>query len=259
MAKVESHGKRSILVDAHVHLHHPATALDDLRQAAASFAAFGIGKAPAVILLAERAGFDVFQLLEAQLAATAEPESLWFHHGDQHLLVIAGRQIITEEGLEVLGLATRTQIADGLPAARVIELLQEADAITVLPWAVGKWLGRRGKIIDRLLAQATPGSLFLGDNGGRPGWWPVPQFSLGIPVLAGSDPLPLPGSARTIGSYGSRIGFSLLEETPAASLKRALRDPTTRITTYGRQAPVLRFISDQARLRIGRKSMEQPA
>lgn len=259
MAKTASSGNRGTLVDAHVHLHVPANALSDLRQAAAGFTAVGNGKNPAVIMLAERAGYDVFRLLESQLALTGEPESLWFEHADRRLLIVAGRQIITAEGLEVLGLATRMQVPDGLPVERVLDRLEEADAITVLPWGAGKWLGRRGKIVDRLLATARPGHLFLGDNGGRPGWWQVPQFSAGLPILAGSDPLPLPGSARKIGCYGSVIGTALSDEQPAKSLKHALRDPATRIATYGRLTPMFRFITDQARLRIGRKSLEQLA
>lgn len=259
MARTASSRKPGTLVDAHVHLHVPANAMSDLRQAAAGFTAVGNNKNPAVIMLAERAGYDVFRLLESQLAPTGEPESLWFEHAGQRLLIVAGRQIITAEGLEVLGLVTRMQMPDGLPVERVLERLEEADAIAVLPWGAGKWLGRRGKIVDRLLAKARPGRLFLGDNGGRPGWWPVPQFSTGIPILAGSDPLPLPGSARKIGCYGSVIGTTLPEELPAKRLKQALRDPATRIATYGRLTPMFRFITDQARLRIGRKSMEQPA
>lgn len=259
MARTIASGKRGTLLDAHVHLHVPANAISDLRQAAASFTAVGNGKNPAVIMLAERAGYDVFRLLESQLASTGEPESLWFEHDGQRLLIVAGRQIVSAEGLEVLGLVTRTQIPDGLPVDQVLARLEEADAIAVLPWGAGKWLGKRGKIVDRLLTKARPGHLFLGDNGGRPGWWQVPQFSTGIPILAGSDPLPLPGSARKIGCYGSLLGAALSDERPATNLKQALRDPATRITTYGRLTPMFRFITDQARLRIGRKSMEQPA
>lgn len=259
MARAIASGKRGTLVDAHVHLHVPANAISDLRQAAAGFTAVGNGKNPAAIMLVERAGYDAFRLLESQLAPTGEPESLWFEHAGQRLLIVAGRQIITAEGLEVLGLSTRMHMPDGLPVEQVLERLEEADAIAVLPWGAGKWLGRRGKIVERLLSRARPGHLFLGDNGGRPGWWQVPQFSTGIPILAGSDPLPLPGSARKIGCYGSLIGTALSDERPATNLKQALRDPATRIATYGRLTPMFRFIADQARLRMGRKSMEQPA
>lgn len=233
--------------------------MDDLRQAAISFAAFGNVDSPAVVMLAERAGYDVFQQLTSKLEPTGEPESLWFEHADQRLLVVAGRQIVTAEGMEMLGLATREQLPDGLPAQQARARLYDRDAIVVLPWGVGKWLGRRGKLVDRLIESATPGRMFLGDNGGRPSWWPVAQFSRGLSVLAGSDPLPLPNSALTIGRFGSFVGVTLSEESPVGSLKLALRDPTTRIGTYGKLAPALRFISDQTRLRIGRKSMEQPA
>jgi hypothetical protein len=245
-----------ILVDSHVHFHNPVRAMDDLRQAAVAFAAAGGSEATGVVMLAERAGYDVFQQLQSQLSPTWELNSLWFWHGNQRLLVVAGRQIVTSEGLEILGLATRLPLPDGLPANQVLARLDDADAIIVLPWGVGKWLGRRGKIVDGLLERARPGRLFLGDNGGRPNWWTVPQFSRGVPILAGSDPLPLPGSSRTIGRFGSVIDVQLPEYTPAARLKCALRDPATRISTYGRLAPSLRFIADQARLRFLRKQLE---
>lgn len=256
MANNASPAKRGILVDSHVHLHHPARAMDDLRHAAAAFAAAGGSAAAGVVMLAERAGYDVFQQLHSQLPHTWELNSLWFWHGNQRLLVVAGRQIVTAEGLEILGLATRLPLPDGLPAEQVLARLDDADAITVLPWGVGKWLGQRGKIVDSLLERARPGRLFLGDNGGRPNWWSVPQFSRGIPILAGSDPLPVPGSGNVIGRFGSVIDIQLSEHTPAARLKCALRDPATRISTYGRLAPSLRFIADQTRLRFLRKPLE---
>jgi hypothetical protein len=256
MANNASPATRGLLVDSHVHLHDPARAMDDLRQAATAFAAAGGNEAPGVVMLAERSGYDVFQHLQSQLAHTWELNSLWYWQGNQRLLVVAGRQIVTAEGLEILGLATRLSLPDGLPAEQVLARLDDADAITVLPWGVGKWLGQRGKIVDSLLERARPGRLFLGDNGGRPNWWKVPQFSRGLPILAGSDPLPLPGSSNVIGRFGSVVDIQLSEHTPAARLKCALRDPATCISTYGRSTPSLRFIADQTRLRFLRKQLE---
>lgn len=256
MVKPGRNKERGVLVDAHVHLHDPARAQDDLRQAAVGFAEAGSRGHPAVVMLAERAGYDVFAQLAVQLGATGEDESLWYEHAGQRVLVVAGRQIVTSEGLEILGLATRTHIPDGLPAGEVLQRLTQADAIPVLPWGVGKWLGRRGLLVDGLISRAQRGRLFLGDNGGRPRWWRVSQFAHGLPVLAGSDPLPLPGSASAIGRFGSLVGTHINEQQPALSLKRALRDPATRIATYGRLAPALRFITDQTRLRLARKSPE---
>ncbi|QBR38565.1 hypothetical protein ETW23_21930 (plasmid) [Leisingera sp. NJS201] len=84
------------------------------------------------------------------------------------LTVIAGRQVISSEGIEVLALATVRRFCDGRPAAALLGELQAAGIPAVLPWGVGKWLGRRGRLVAELLqTQAAPG-LFLGDNAGRP-------------------------------------------------------------------------------------------
>lgn len=230
--------------------------MEDLIQAALNFSEAEPGNQPSVVMLAERSGYDVFKWLAAQLPHAEEYEALWFEHKGKRLLVVAGKQIVTSEGLEVLGLATRAPIPDGLPAKEVLTRLQAEDAIPVLPWGVGKWLGTRGKHVDALIAAATPGQLWLGDNGGRPAWWPVPQFSGKLPVLAGSDPLPLPRSSRVIGRFGARIQARLPDAFPVTGLKQALRDPALKIATYGRPAPSTRFIFDQLRLRFASHRME---
>lgn len=243
------------LIDAHVHLHRPTRALEDLALAAQNFAEADASATLSVVMLAERAGYDAFSQLAAQLPE-AGPNAVWYEHGPQRTLIVAGRQIVTQEGLEILGLATQSPIPDGLSAHGVLARLRSSDAIAVLPWGVGKWLGKRGRIVDELIAEAPLGQLFLGDNGGRPAWWSVPQFSGRLPVLAGSDPLPLAGSTAAIGRFGSRIKGSLDESRPVDSLKRILRSSSTKISTYGRLTPSLRFISDQARLRFSRNRME---
>lgn len=247
-----------LYIDAHVHLHDPANAQSALREAAAGFAAAGNYAQPAVIMLAERAGFDVFSALEMQLQKGDEPEVLWFQYASQRLMLVAGRQIVTAEGLEVLGLGTRRTAPDGLPLPEVLARLDDADALTVLPWGVGKWLGKRGRLIDTCLANAARDRLFLGDNGGRPAVWPVSQFHRGFKLLSGSDPLPLSGTSSMIGRFGSLIEFSLPEEKPLQALKRVLRLPITDIKPYGRAASIPRFLLEQTRLRLERKSQPNP-
>lgn len=247
-----------LYIDAHVHLHDPSNALADLRQAAAGFAAAGNYAQPAIIMLAERAGFDVFSSLESQLPIAEEREVLWFQHASQRIMLVAGRQIVTSEGLEVLGLGSRRVIPDGLPLNEVLMRLEEADALIVLPWGVGKWLGKRGRVVDACLAQATASGnrdrLFLGDNGGRPAAWRVRQFESGFKVLSGSDPLPLTGTASAIGRFGSLIEFALPEEKPLQALKHVLRQPIIDIKHYGRPASIARFLIEQSRLRVDRKA-----
>jgi len=239
-----------IAIDAHVHLHDERDARRTLENASATFRRT-TGRADiAVCLLAERSGFNVFESLRAKLVPTRETESLWLDES-RRLLVLAGRQIVSAEGLEILGLASLVpDRLDGRPAREIVSDLLARGALTVLPWGAGKWFGHRGRIVDRLLWE-TETSLFLGDNGGRPRFWPVRRFGRGVRVLAGSDPLPIPEGSAAIGSFGCLMQGSLPIDAPAAALRRYLSDPETRVERYGRLASPLRFAIDQARLRIG--------
>lgn len=240
-------GIQRVAIDAHVHLHNAAGAGEALRAARERLigSSGGIG----VLMLGERQGFDVFDALRPGFVATEEPESLWSDVNRQ-LLILAGRQIISAEKLEILALATSARLPDGLPAEQVIAEMDTADAIVVLPWGVGKWLGKRGALVDRLIATARPGRIFLGDNGGRPVFWPVRQFASAAPVLSGTDPLPLPGWPKSIGNLASIIAAEVSPDRPAASLKAALRDSATNIERMGKLAGPIRFVVDQTRLRL---------
>jgi hypothetical protein len=185
------------VVDAHVHLHacyEPDELLSRARQ--------NLSKVrtpenyPAVrvfyLLLAECQDDDAFGDLRAlarstgadsavvpsppasrlklktwSVRATNEDRSLVLGDGSVHLYVVAGRQVACREGLEVLILGTTQKFEDGRP---IRELLHETDKLgvpRVIPWGPGKWLFRRGKLLNRLLAEFRKPTLFLGDEGGR--------------------------------------------------------------------------------------------
>ena len=75
--------------------------------------------------------------------------------------IIAGRQIRTMENLEVLALGTIQSFEEGLPLKEMISLISRLGAIPVIPWGVGKWIGRRGKIVRELLNEKNPPPFFL--------------------------------------------------------------------------------------------------
>ena len=77
--------------------------------------------------------------------------------GTLPVLVIAGRQIVSAERIEVLALGTRTQIPDGQPLAATIDAVRADGALAVLPWGFGKWWGARGRMVDAYLETATGG------------------------------------------------------------------------------------------------------
>jgi len=236
-----------IAIDSHVHFHSASGAIEALSIAKEKLA--GNTGRIGVVMLAERQGFNVLDDLGSSLIPTEEPEAFWFDES-RSLLILAGRQIISAEKLEILTLATTAILPDGLPAVRIVAEMDAADAIVVLPWGVGKWIGKRGMLVDRLIAEARPGRLFLGDNSGRPGFWPVRQFNSAIPVLSGSDPLPLPGWQQNVARLVSVIDADLPSETPAAALKAALRNPAVQVDRAGSLAGAVRFVTDQAKLRL---------
>lgn len=272
------------LVDSHVHLHRcfePAAFLDAAarnfrRSAAALQLPFLSRPVPGCLLLAEGRGEHAFRRLceEAEKSggawsfeATEEPGALLAVREGQDgetgdtLVLIAGRQIRTYEGLEVLALATTEDFPDGLSFNGTLERVHWSGALPVVPWGFGKWWGERGGIVERLLAAPEREAVFLGDNAGRPGIAPRPALfgvaeKQGVPVLPGSDPLPLPEHVARPGSYGFLL--DLLESEldplrPAATLSAALRRVRQlgeRPKPFGRCSGFLDFCRDQSALRM---------
>lgn len=173
------------------------------------------------------------------------------------IYIVAGRQVITAEGLELLALVTDSTFEDGLPVSAVLSAVREQDAIPVLPWAVGKWLGKRGTILSSLLVAEAKAhnELCLGDNGGRPVFWTNPSHFkqarvLNMPVLPGTDPLPFASEAMRVGSFGFSMRGQLSKAQPAMDLKRLLRAKETELLAYGQLENPWRFFINQIRLRM---------
>jgi len=186
-----------------------------------------------------------------EIAATSEKSSLTvFRDGVRRLVLLAGRQIRTSESLEVLAIDCSEDIPDGRPIRETLELLYGVGAIGVVPWAFGKWWFGRGRLVNALIEEETPGRFFLGDNGGRPHLTPRPeQFrraqKRGIQVLPGTDPLPLPGEETRIGSYGFVVCGPMDYDRPGESLKRLLNDPERSPIPYGRGSAWLSCLRKQ--------------
>jgi hypothetical protein len=191
-------------------------------------------------------------------SATREAESLLLTRNDWssgRLFMLAGRQLVTAERLEVLALATAAVIAERMSIDETVEAVKKNKGLAVLPWGSGKWLGNRGKIIDNFLQSADPGGLFVGDNGGRPVLWPTPRpfrtaRKRGIPLLPGSDPLPLAGEELRVGSYGGRLTGECSDDQPAADIRAILTTGTETITPFGKRQRILDFCRNQLALRL---------
>jgi hypothetical protein len=270
----------SVLVDAHVHVH-PGFARDAFLDAAlANFrreaAEMGLrDEVLGCLLLAEMGPARWFHRARNgeegsgvwSFERTGEFESLVARRISREgcgekLLVIAGRQIATREGLEVLALACDADVPDGLPFGETLHRVRACGALPVLPWGFGKWWGRRGRLVAGALERRGSAPLFLGDNAGRPAMGSAPHLfqkaqAHGIAVLPGSDPLPLPWHASRAGSFGFLLEGGLDAERPAADLRRRVRKLREGPRAFGRLAPLPRFLRDQVALR-GRRPAARP-
>ncbi len=170
------------------------------------------------------------------------------------LYIIAGRQIRTKEDLEVLALGTIQSFEEGIPLKEMISLISRLGAIPVIPWGVGKWIGRRGKIVKELLNEKNLPPFFLGDNRNRPLFWPRPNlFKLAehkrMPILPGADPLPFSSEIGQIGKFGFKLPGSIDSEYPFRDLKKLLLDPNTSPQAYGSLENPVRFFWNQLRMK----------
>jgi hypothetical protein len=264
-----------VLVDAHVHLYQCFNLARAFDAAAANFAAAArvlqgrrSPRYAGVLCLVETAGERFLEGMRTQrlgrvwrgrdgyweIEKGCEPESLIARCGNTRLALIAGRQLVTRERLEVLALGTGAPLADGEPIDETLAAVRAAGAAAVLPWGVGKWLGARGAVVDRILADPQWSHVYLGDNGNRLALSPDPQrFAtarrLGRAVLPGSDPLPLPGEEARVGAYGLAIDGDLDALRPAAALLASLHSGAP-FVAFGRRSGVTDFVGKQLKLRL---------
>ena len=261
----------AILVDAHVHVYD-CFDIDDLLSAALrnfKHAAAKMGlddNFTGVLLLSETSRDNWFsqsatagrlkrwRIEPVQKNLVMQAELLNDKAEKNIIYIMAGRQIVTAEGLELFALITDGTFEDGLSMEHSLKAVREQDAVPVLPWAVCKWLGKRGKILSGLLKAEAGSDLCLGDNSGRPIFWHNPSHfkqarALAMPLLPGSDPLPLAGETDRVGRFGFSLQGKLRPTQPAADLKYLLRKKGLKIKAYGQLENPWNFVVNQIRLR----------
>lgn len=174
--------------------------------------------------------------------------------------LVDGRQVVTREKIEVLALFCNTDIDDGLSLTETVDAVKRIDGIPVLPWGVGKWFGKRGESIRSFLLDHSKETFFLGDNGGRPWFWPTPNLfklagKVGVEVLPGTDPLPLAVEASRVGSFGFYVDKNdTHEDSIVADLKRLLLFGKIPIMPYGRLQNNMNFVLNQVRLKYSSRA-----
>jgi hypothetical protein len=230
-----------LILDAHAHLYtrFPPDAIrrriDDAFRAAADRAPDGDAPPALALLLAERAGETLFQQIldrggpEWQFDASSRPinenravlmRGGWL--GAHAAILAAGRQVRTASGLELQAVGLRgDEVPDGLDAFETADAIRARGAQAAIVWGVGKWMGRRAKVVRELLRTGRIERVI--DTAMRPRGWPPHRVLRGGPdaprVWRGSDPLDRPGEERRLAQYGS------LHDGPwpsAASLEAAL-------------------------------------
>lgn len=262
----------AILVDAHVHGHARFRVAGVFDAAGGSFAAArsaaGLPRhGEDVLLLAEGAGEDFFARCRADggvaspwsIEATDEPVSLRVARaGRPPLVLVAGRQVATGDGIELIGVGVPDAPPDGAGTRETLSALRSAGAAVIVPWGFGKWSGRRGGLVRSLIEESEPGALCVGDNGGRAALLSRPALlafaeSRGLPDLPGSDPLPFAAHIGRVGSRGFRFDSPLDPRRPAADLLARIAALTASPPHYGRGRPLAAFAADQLRMQVRKR------
>lgn len=234
-----------VVADTHVHLHSCYDLGAALAALCANLARHGDGVHAG--FLAERGDYRIFAALRdgsrppgggVTVRRLPEAGTLLLESDGRQAHLFGGRQIVTAERIEVLALGADIDLADGLPAERVIAAILAADGVPVIGWSPGKWWGSRGGLVGELLQRSQPGDLLLGDTALRPRHSFEPRLMRearrrGLAVVAGTDPLPLPGEECFLGTYATVFEGAFDEERPLQSARRLLRSPDACAGTRG--------------------------
>lgn len=184
-----------------------------------------------------------------ELIISAEAEN-----GD-HLWIVAGRQIVTSESLEVMAVAVAEPIRDGSPFRHTITEIKKRAGLAVVPWGAGKWWGRRGRIIAETMKMAN--GVLYGDNGGRPWFWKPQLLKLAtthnLPVIPGSDPLPIKSDCLRNGVYGIRSRGPVEEHTSVDWLLEEMRGVGDDVVRFGKTSSGRAFFSKQLQLVLNKR------
>lgn len=256
-----------VIADGHVHIHPCFSPHVLLRQAHDNLlqnaTRLGLdGHIPKVLFLTESGEENWFETLclrglpGVSVIPTKSINCVKIGFSDTSvIIVIAGRQIVTSEHIEVLAFGLDSLFPDGLPIHVVVEKIAELGHMAVLPWGAGKWLAKRGKRVRDVFKQYVHLPLYLGDNGNRPKFWPLPGIfkqarQLGILNLPGSDPLPFIGQEKRVGNYGFAIEGMWNDADPYPSIKKMMKRKFATIQHFGTPPDIRIFLFHQTAMQF---------
>ena len=252
-----------VLVDSHVHIYDCYnikrffySALNNFQNASKKL---GSEKFVGILFLTETKNENYFhklkenqfekELTELNLRNLRHDEFnsiIYENNENNYLIIISGKQIITSEKLEVLAIGTTELIDYGNSLKESVEKIKSFGALPVLPWGVGKWVGKREKMIEDFIDNNTDKRYFLGDNGGRPVFWPAPELfktaeKRGIKILRGSDPLPLNFQEEKVGKFGFYSEVNLNLNCPAKEIIDLLLNLKNNPVNFGNLEASIKF------------------
>lgn len=157
-----------------------------------------------------------------------------------------GYQINCAEKIELIGMGLLTPIHDGLSLEETLKEIRSQRAIPILPWGAGKWLFKRGKIIERLIPLAKDYSLLFADTFMRPALMPDSRIIRQIRtvqknLLAGSDPLPMKGEEKILGRYSTLFEGEFDPLNPLFSMQSILLSGFQPFIPLGKRASLPEF------------------
>lgn len=263
-------------VDTHVHGYAAFDAARLLRAAARNACAAaeraGVKLAALLLCLTEGGDAGVFERWRAAGAfgegaaslpvkTTQEETALRVENLALPLFLIRGRQAISMEGLEALAIGSAAPWPDrSLPLAELVGRIAADGGYPIVPWGAGKWWGRRGAAVRDLLERSDLPRFALGDNGGRPWFWPRPRVferasARGILVLPGSDPLPFPGEEDSAGRCLALARAEFEASRPTAGLLRALNEGAVETWVPAGRERAVRFVRHQIAMQFRKRKV----
>lgn len=253
----------STLVDAHAHFHENYSPAEFLQCASNNFKQAN-AQSVGVLSLCEISARDPLAAfrngVQGWESSSPDAHSFVFEKpNESKLIVVAGRQVVTREKLELLALFTSDPIENGLSLSDTVEATLACEGVPVIPWGFGKWWFRRGGQLSEFLhSYAVSGkessAVLLGDNGCRVNALRPRKLktaeSIGFYVTAGSDPLRLSDHVSRPGCFGTVLDECIDLGAPTVWLGDQFRRIDRSPATFGRCRSVIEFVCDQVKLRL---------
>lgn len=240
----------SVNIDSHAHLYD---SYSSKTWCEAALANLGSGS---VVVVVDRKGQDSCARLALEVPAFASWKELpgglggvvsWPHA--QSLIIVRGVQYVARERIEVLGWGVGRTCDDGDCARDILAVIKKSGGLACLPWSPGKWIGKRGRVVQALLESHSPHDFVVGDIALRSSIGPYSLLlarakRLGYSVVCGTDPLLRTEDETLVGSFG----MTIIGEAPSASEDR-VRWALARlggghgVEPYGRRNGVFRAVT----------------